>query len=160
MWNTRFGVYSAESLLQEVNMSSASQPLPATEQNKQLVIRWFDEVWNRGRRETIFELLLDSSILHDGPNHYRGPEEFARFHDSLCSQFSNFKITPLVSLAEGNYACVHWSCSMIHTATQNPLQLTGTSVVRIENGRFAEAWQNWDAAHLNAQLTGRSLTFS
>jgi hypothetical protein len=32
--------------------------------------------------------------------------------------------------------------------------------VRIENGRFAEAWQNWDAAHLDAQLSGRSLTFS
>jgi hypothetical protein len=41
-------------------MFSASQPLTATEQ-----IRWFDEVWNHGRRETIFELLLESAILHD-----------------------------------------------------------------------------------------------
>ena len=135
-------------------MSSASQPLTATEQNKLLVIRWFDEVWNHGRRETIFELMLESSILHDGAEQYHGPEEFARFHDSLRSQFSNFKITPIISLAEGDHACVHWSCSMIHDATQKALQLTGTSVVRIENGRFAEAWQTWDAAHLNAQLAG------
>jgi predicted SnoaL-like aldol condensation-catalyzing enzyme len=141
-------------------MSSASQPLTTTEQNKQLVIRWFDEVWNQGRRETILELLGESSILHDGPHQYRGPEEFARFHDALRSQFSKFKITPIVSLAEGDHACVHWSCSMVHTATQKPLQLTGTSVVRVENGRFAEAWQNWDAAHLNAQLTGRPLSFA
>jgi predicted SnoaL-like aldol condensation-catalyzing enzyme len=139
-------------------MSSASQPLPATERNKQLVIRWFDEVWNRSRRETIFELLPESAIIHDGAQQYRGPEEFARFHDGLRSQFSNFKITPLVSLAEGNHACVHWSCSMIHTATQKPLQLTGTSVVRVENGQFAEAWQNWDAAHVDAQLTGQSIS--
>jgi predicted SnoaL-like aldol condensation-catalyzing enzyme len=141
-------------------MSSASQPLTATEQNKLLVIRWFDEVWNHGRRETIFELLLKSAILRDGAEQYHGPEEFARFHDSLRSQFSNFKITPTISLAEGNYACVHWSCSMIHTATQKALQLTGTSVARIENGRIAEAWQNWDAAHLYAQLTGRPISFS
>jgi predicted SnoaL-like aldol condensation-catalyzing enzyme len=141
-------------------MSSASQPLTATEQNKLLVIRWFDEVWNHGRRETIFELLLKSAILHDGAEQYHGPEEFARFHDSLRSQFSNFKITPTISLAEGNHACVHWSCSMIHTATQKALQLTGTSVARIENGRIAEAWQNWDAAHLYAQLTGRPISFS
>jgi predicted SnoaL-like aldol condensation-catalyzing enzyme len=133
-------------------MSSASQPLTTTEQNKLLVIRWFDEVWNHSRRETIFELMPDSGIIHDGPQDYRGPEEFCRFQDSLRAQFSNFKITPVISLAEGDLACVHWSCSMIHTATQKPLQLTGTSVVRIENGRFAEAWQNWDAAHLNAQL--------
>jgi hypothetical protein len=66
MWNTLFGVYSAESLFQEVYMSSASQPLPATQQNKQLVIRWFEEVWNLGRRETIFELLPESAIIHDG----------------------------------------------------------------------------------------------
>jgi predicted SnoaL-like aldol condensation-catalyzing enzyme len=141
-------------------MSSASQPLSATEQNKLLVIRWFDEVWNHGRRETIFELLPESAILHDGAEQYRGPEEFARFHDSLHSQFSNFKITPIISLAEGDHVCVHWSCSMIHAATQKAVQLTGTSVVRIENGRFDEAWQNWDAAHLYAQLTGRPISFS
>jgi predicted SnoaL-like aldol condensation-catalyzing enzyme len=134
-------------------MSSASQPLNVTEQNKLLVVRWFDEVWNQGRRETIFELLPESGILHDGALQYRGPEEFARFYDSLRSQFSNFKITPIISLAEGNHACVHWNCSMIHAGTKKALQLTGTSVVRIENGQFAEAWQNWDAAHLQAQLT-------
>jgi predicted SnoaL-like aldol condensation-catalyzing enzyme len=141
-------------------VSSAPQPLTATEQNKLLVIRWFDEVWNHGRRETIFELLSESAILHDGAEQYRGPEEFACFHDSLRSQFSNFKITPIISLAEGDHACVHWSCSMIHTATQKALQLTGTSVVRIENGRFVEAWQNWDAAYLYAQLTGRPISLS
>jgi predicted SnoaL-like aldol condensation-catalyzing enzyme len=140
-------------------MSSASQPLAAAEQNKQLVIRWFDEVWNQARRETIFELLLESTILHDGPQQFRGPEEFARFHDSLRSQFSNFKFTPVIALAEGDHACVHWSCSMLHSATQKPLHLTGTSVVRIENGRFAEAWQNWDAAHVYTQLTGQSISF-
>lgn len=134
-------------------MASASQPLTTTEQHKQLVTRWFDEVWNHNRRETIFELMPDSGIIHDGPQDYRGPEEFARFQESLLAQFSNFKITPVISLAENDLACVHWSCSMTHIATQKPLQLTGTSVVRIENGRFAEAWQNWDAAHLNAQLT-------
>lgn len=100
-----------------------------------MVSRWLDEVWNPG------------------------PEEFGRFHDSLRAQFSDFKITPVISLAEGDLACVHWSCCMIHTATQKPLQLTGTSVVRVENGRFAEAWQNWDAAHLHAQLTGTTSSF-
>ena len=134
-------------------MSSASQPLTTTEQNKLLVIRWFDEVWNQGRRETIFELLPESGILHDGALQYRGPEEFARFYDSLRLQFSNFKITPIISLAEGHHACVHWNCSMIHAGTKKALQLTGTSVVRIENGQFAEAWQKWDAAHLQTQLT-------
>jgi hypothetical protein len=111
----------------------------ATEQNKLLVIRWFDEVWNHGQRETIFELLGESAILHDGAKRFRGPEEFARFYDSLRSQFSNFKITPIISLAEGDHACVHCSCSMLHSATKKALQLTGTSSVRIENGPSPKA---------------------
>lgn len=137
-------------------MSSASQPLTDLEKNKMLVHRWFEEVWNQSRRATIFELLAPDGVLHDGARDMRGPEEFARFHDALRSQFSDFRITPLITLAEGDRVCVHWTCSLTHTATRKPLQLTGTSVVRIENGRFAEGWQNWDAAHLYTQLTGQA----
>jgi predicted ester cyclase len=32
------------------------------------------------------------------------------------------------------------------------MQITGTSVVRAQDGRFVEAWQNWDQADLAAQL--------
>ena len=141
-------------------MSSATQSLSVPEQNKLLVIRWFDEVWNQGRRQTIFDLLMDNAVLHDGPQEFRGPQEFAQFHDALRSQFCDFKITPIICVAEGDRVCMHWSCSMLHSASQKSLHLTGTSVVRVQDGRFAEAWQNWDAAHLYAQLTGNPITFA
>jgi predicted ester cyclase len=32
-------------------------------------------------------------------------------------------------------------------------KVTGISIVRIRNGRFIEAWQNWDAASMVAQLS-------
>lgn len=136
-------------------MTSASAPLSTTQQNKHLVLRWFNEVWNQSRRDTIFELFSPDGVIHDGPRDFRGPEEFARFYDALRQQFSNFEIIPIISLAEGDRVCVHWSCSMLHTATHKPLHLTGTSVVRVEDGHFVEGWQNWDAAHLYTQLTGQ-----
>jgi len=136
-------------------MSSASQPLSTQEQNKHLVLRWFEEVWNQGRRETIFELFPADAVLHDGETNFRGPEEFCRFYDTLRSQFSDFRITPIVTLAEGDLACLHWRDDFRHTATAQPIQVTGTSVVRVENGRLTEAWQNWDAASLNAQLASK-----
>jgi predicted SnoaL-like aldol condensation-catalyzing enzyme len=138
-------------------MSATSPSLSLSEQNKQLVVRWFNEVWNQGRRETIFELLSPDSILHDGPQEYRGPDEFARFHDVLRQQFSNFDIQPVQAVAEDDRVAMHWICSMTHTQSQKPLRITGSSIVRIENGRFVEAWQNWDAAHLHSQLTGQSI---
>jgi SnoaL-like polyketide cyclase len=122
------------------------------EGNKALVLRWFDEVWNQGRRETIKELFAAEGLLHDGAKIYRGPEEFCKFHDALRVQFSNFSMRPIIALSEADLACVHWSADFVQTATGKPVHLTGTSIVRICNGQFVEAWQNWDAAALAAQV--------
>jgi predicted SnoaL-like aldol condensation-catalyzing enzyme len=138
-------------------MSAASPSLSTPEQNKQLVVRWFEEVWNQSRRETIPELFPENGVIHDGPRQFRGPREFERFYDALQSQFTDFKITPIVSLAEGDLVCLHWSCAARHKDTQKHMEVTGTSVARVENGRIVEAWQNWDAAHMYAQITGQSI---
>jgi hypothetical protein len=89
-------------------------------------------------------------------HHLSRPEEFTRFYDKLRAEFSKFSIRPIVSLAEGDLACVHWTVECVHTASGTPVRLTGTSVVRISNGQFVEAWQNWDAAGLAAQLPSES----
>jgi predicted SnoaL-like aldol condensation-catalyzing enzyme len=123
-----------------------------SETNKALVIRWFDEVWNQGRRETIKELFAADGVLHDATAIYRGPEEFSRFYDGLRAQFSKFSIRPITSLAEADLACVHWSAEFVHNASSKLVRLTGTTIVRVHNGQFVEAWQNWDAAGLSAQL--------
>jgi predicted SnoaL-like aldol condensation-catalyzing enzyme len=131
---------------------STAPLLSPLEQNKHLVVRWFEEVWNQGRREAIFELFPPCGVLHDGARDIRGPEEFCAFHDGLRSQFSAFHIAPVVSLAEGDLACVHWTADFLHTPTGRPMKINGTSIVRIANNQFIEAWQNWDTAHLATQL--------
>ena len=82
-------------------MASAS-PQSNLEKNKGLLIRWFDEVWNQGRKETIKELFAAECVLHDGMNTFRGPTEFMQFHDGLRGQFSGFVIKPIQALAEGD----------------------------------------------------------
>jgi predicted SnoaL-like aldol condensation-catalyzing enzyme len=135
-------------------MSSASATT-TLEQNKRLLLRWFEEVWNQARRETIFELFAPNGVIHDGPKQLHGPVEFAGFYDALRAEFSEVKITPIQLLAEGDLVCMHWSASANHKATGKQTEISGTSVVRIENGQFVEGWQNWDAAHLFTQLTGQ-----
>jgi predicted SnoaL-like aldol condensation-catalyzing enzyme len=131
---------------------SAPKTQTTSDQNKQVLLRWFDEVWSQGRRETIHELFAPEAILHDGQVSYRGPDEFCRFYDSLRSQFSDFRFQPIASLAEGDLVCLHWSAAFRHTPTGKQIQITGTSMVRVQDGRFVEAWQNWDQADLAAQL--------
>jgi predicted SnoaL-like aldol condensation-catalyzing enzyme len=135
---------------------AAPQAQTTAEQNKQTMVRWFEEVWTQGRRETINELYAENGVLHDGSTIYRGREEFCRFYDALHSQFSDFRATPVISLAEGDLACLHWSIAFRHKATDKAVRVTGTSVVRFQNGQLIEAWQNWDAASLARQLPGYS----
>jgi len=131
---------------------STAQPFSVLDQNKQLVIRWFEEVWNQGRRETIQELFAPEGVLHDGAEDYRGPEEFTRFYKDMRAQFSDFRVTTRIALAEGDLACAHWCAEFRHLPSDKPVKITGTSIVRVQNGKFVEAWQNWDAAGLGAQL--------
>lgn len=135
---------------------SQAQSVTVLEQNKHLMLRWFEEVWNQGRRETIYELLAEDAVIHDGNRDLRGHADFCKFHDDLRAQFSDFHIGPVVALAEGDLACLHWSAEFHHTATSTPLKITGTSVVRVENGRVVEGWQNWDAAGLAEQLAAKA----
>jgi predicted SnoaL-like aldol condensation-catalyzing enzyme len=131
----------------------SASAVTSLDQNKQLVIRWFEEVWNQGNRDTIAQLFAPDGILHDGDRIIRGPAEFEKFYDRLRAVFSNFKISPVLALAEGDLACVHWFSECKHIATGKNVQITGTSIVRIKDGRFVEAWQNWDAAGMAAQLS-------
>jgi predicted SnoaL-like aldol condensation-catalyzing enzyme len=134
-------------------MPASSQSLTTLEQNKQLTVRWFEEVWNHGNRDVIAHLFAKDGVLYDGSAVIRGPAEFEAFYDRLRAQFSEFRISPVIVLAEGDLACIHWSASFKHTATDKPAHVTGTSIVRIKDGQFVEAWQNWDAASLAAQLS-------
>lgn len=136
-------------------MSTAGQPLSVLDRNKQLVQQWFEEVWNRGNRNAIPQLLHPNGILHDGARDLRGPGDFFVFHDELRSQFTGFRIVPIVVLAEDDLVCMHWAADLQHKESGKAVHITGTSVVRIEGNQFIEAWQNWDAAALRAQLAAQ-----
>src|SRR3974377_1788426 len=95
-------------------MSTAGQPLSLLERNKQLVVHWFEEVWNRGNRNAIPELLHSDGVLHAGSRDLHGPRDFFVFYDDLRAQFTDFRITPVVVLAEDDLVCVRWSAAFRH----------------------------------------------
>lgn len=134
-------------------MSSHAQPLSASEQSKHLVHRWFEEVWNQGRREVIAELFAPGCVLHDGGVQIRGPREFEAFFDALQSRFSDIRVTPGISLCDGDLVALRWTVDCRQISSGKPVTTSGISIVRIKDGRFIEAWQNWDAAGLAAQLS-------
>jgi predicted ester cyclase len=130
-----------------------------SEHQKQTIIRWFEEVWNKGRRQAIDEMLPLDCVIHDGGTSLKGPEEFKKYFDLMRSTFSEIQMTPEEVISEGALVCLRWSVKMRHTgdglgmpATGRNLQTTGISIVRFTGGRFAEAWQSWDMLGIMQQI--------
>src|SRR5215470_6975784 len=133
---------------------STPQLQTTPEQNKALITRWFTEVWNERRRDTIAELYGEDCVFREGSAVHHGRASFYAFHDALRGHFSDVVVTPMIALAERDLACLRWSVEFTVTQTGKRLTATGTTIARIRNGQFVEAWQNWDASVVAAEIPG------
>lgn len=120
----------------------------------QIVRRWFDEVWNRGRLESIHELMAADAVGvgQAGPEVViRGPQEFQVFVEKLRGAFPDIKVTIDDAFASGENVAARWTATMTHRgdhlgipASGKPVRITGISLVRIVNGKIVAGWDNWD----------------
>jgi predicted ester cyclase len=111
--------------------------------------RWFEEVWNQRRAETIDELLTPESVCHaeDGP--ITGLDEFRqRMYAPLLAAFPDIRVTIEDTLAEGSQAVVRWTATATHSGNGFGIGPTGKAVsfqgitwLRIVGGKLMEGWQ-------------------
>ncbi len=139
-----------------------------TEVDRGFGARWFEEVWNKGRRAAIAEMLAPDGVVHEGKTDAVGPEGFYPFFDRLNAAFSEFRATVHDTIIEGDRACLRWSCRCKHTgdglgmpATGKTVHATGISIIRVANGQMVECWQNWDMLGILEQIreSERSATY-
>lgn len=134
-----------------------------SEENKQLLRRWFDEVWNDGRADGIEEMFDENGIAHglsDDPSKpIRGPKDYRPFYDVFRQAFPNLRIVVEDMIAEGDKVAARCSVRGKHegdfmgtAATQSPVEFTGITIVRISNGKIVEAWNNFDFMSLHKQV--------
>jgi steroid delta-isomerase-like uncharacterized protein len=134
-----------------------------SEENKELLRRWFDEVWNKGRTEAIDQMFDENGIAHglsaDRENPIKGPSNFRPFHTVFRQAFPNMMIVVEDMVAEGDKVAARCSVRGKHegefmgrSATQSPVEFTGMTIVRIDKGKIVEAWNNFDFLTMNKQL--------
>lgn len=134
------------------------------ENNKAVVYRWFEEVWNQGRAESIDALFAEDGISHglgEAGVEVRGPAAFKPFLERLRGAFPDIHFTVEDTLVEGDRVAARWRAAMTHRGDQLGLpasgrgaEVTGMSIVRIADGKIAEAWNNWDQMGLMQQIGG------
>ena len=127
--------------------------------NQDFGTRWFQNVWNMGRREAIAEMLAPEALIHEAGLTVQGPEGFYPFFDRMQNAFSQIRVTVEDTCTQGDKICVRWSCAMKHTGdglgmapTGKALETTGITIIRVSGDRAIEAWQNWDMLGLMQQI--------
>ena len=134
-----------------------------SEANKQLIRRWFEEVWNQGRDEAIEEMFDENGIAHglsdDPANPIKGPRGYRPFYDTLRKAFPNIVVVVEDMVAEGDKVAARCSVRGKHegeflgrAATQAPVEFTGITLVRIDRGKIVEAWNNFDFMTMYKQV--------
>jgi steroid delta-isomerase-like uncharacterized protein len=134
-----------------------------SEQNKALVKRWFEEVWNQGRADVIDELLVEDGIIHGladqggAPVHNR--RAFQQFHGQFRGAFPDIVVNVEDMIAEGGKVVARRSVRGKHTgeslgfkATNAPVEFDGIAIVRVKDGKIVEAWNSFDFMKMNRQL--------
>lgn len=133
------------------------------EANKAMLRRWFEEVWNKGRAEAIDEMLAPDAIaygLADEPGKtLTGPADFKPFHTMFIGAFPGINVTVEDIIAEGDLVAARCSVQGQHTgdhlgvaASNSPVEFTGMVFVRIKDGKFVAAWNNFDFLQMNKQI--------
>jgi steroid delta-isomerase-like uncharacterized protein len=134
-----------------------------SEENKALIRRWFEEVWNKGREEAIDEMFAEDGMAHGLADEIgrplRGPTGFKPFFRKFRAAFPDIEIVVEDTITEGDKVAArctargkHQSDSLGFAATQRPMEITGMTVVRIANGKIVEAWNNFDFMKMYQQL--------
>ena len=133
------------------------------EENKALIRRWFEEVWNQGRADAIPEMFAEDGIAHglsdDVNAPLKGPGGFLPFHAQFREAFPNIEVVVEDQIAEGDRVATrcsvrgkHAGDSLGFAATGSPVEFTGVAITRIKDGKIVEAWNNFDFMKMYRQL--------
>lgn len=127
-----------------------------------LMRRWFQEVWNEAREETIDELFPRNSVMWgvgrpDASS--RGPEEFRAFHQAMRKTFSEMHIEIEDVAQENDTAYARFKVSAKHSGegfgmspTGKTITLVGMCCLKAANGVIVEGWNVWDQVGLAREL--------
>ena len=132
-----------------------------SEENKALVRRVIEELFNKGNLDLADELIAPDYVDHDTglPEDVRGPEGFKQFVSLYRSAFPDLHVEILEQVAEGDRVATRWVATGTHRGelmgippTGNRMRQPGMEVVHISEGKYAEEWEGYNAMEMMQQL--------
>ena len=133
-----------------------------SEENKALVRRYFEEVWDKGNLD-VAEELLTTNFVRYGPTGtegvVRGLEGFKHLVSMYRSAFPDLRIPIEDLIGEGDKVVIRWTARGTHQGelmgnapTGNQLSVTGILIGRVSGGKIEEEWVDYDTLNLMEQI--------
>ena len=129
---------------------------------KAIVHRWFEEVWNQGRMETIDEMFPPRGVAHglgESEAPVRGPDAFKPFVRNIRESIPDLHISVEDIITEGDKTAFRVVLEGTHrgdglgvAAPGRRVRVKGIVMLRLEDGQIVEGWNSWDRLGLLQQI--------
>jgi len=135
------------------------------ESNTQLARRWFEQVWNQRRDETVRELLHPEIVAQMEGLEVRSPKDYLDARAGLLGAMPDLAVRVEAIVSEGDETVVRWSASGTHSGpglgfapSQRKATFRGITWLVFSNGRIVRGWDSWNQGLLLQQLTAPVLS--
>ncbi len=121
--------------------------------NKQVMRRWFEEVWNQKNEAAIDELFSPDGRCYGFPDAKSaiGRAEFKANFRAFCGAFPDIHVEVGEVKEDGNRVSATWTATMTHTGDDlgfapsgKKVVLPGHSSIEVVNGRIQDGWNQVD----------------
>jgi predicted ester cyclase len=133
----------------------------SAEENKALVRRFYEEVWDKGNTGFAYEVFADDYVRHDfrATQALPGPEGQKKIADDFRLAFSDLRVTVDLVFGEGDMVLGRWTATGTHLGPWGDVAPTGRTITfsaaniwRFENGKAVEIWNHRDDLGLSEQI--------
>ncbi|MBP9146011.1 MAG: ester cyclase [Thermoanaerobaculia bacterium] len=128
--------------------------------NREIALRWMEEVWNQRREEVIDELMHADAVGHMEGGDVHGPAGFKAARAAFLEALPDLRIAVEDSVAEGDQVVLRWRVTGTHLGTGlgippsgRVIEARGMSWFRFRDGQMIEGWDSWDQSGLIQKLT-------
>ncbi len=131
------------------------------EENKKLVRRFYEELWNKGNYDIAYDLVADNYVRHDlrPGNPPGGPAGQARVAQDFRAAFPDLEFHLDLLIAEADMVAARWTMRGTNTGpwgnvapTGRKAEFSGVNLFRITDGKIAEIWNHRDDLGLREQM--------
>jgi steroid delta-isomerase-like uncharacterized protein len=133
----------------------------SVEENKALVRRFYDQVWNKGHVAVTSDVFAEDYVRHDlqASSAELGPSGQARIAADFRAAFPDLRMELDLILGEGDLVAARWTTEGTNTGawagrppTGKRAQFSGVNIFRIRGGKVVELWNHRDDLGLMRQL--------